>query len=85
VRASNGVVLATLTGNGLAAPIGSAFDGQRILVTNLTGNSISLWKAADLTEIGTLSTGAATGPWGAASDGLGFWVTLFFSNRLARF
>jgi hypothetical protein len=79
------VVLATLTGNGLAAPIGSAFDGQRILVTNLTGNSISLWKAADLTEIGTLSTGAATGPWGAASDGLGFWVTLFFSNRLARF
>ena len=85
VRASNGVVLATLTGNGLSSPIGAAFDGQRILVTNLSGNSVSLWKAADLTEIGTLSTGAATGPWGATSDGVGFFVTLYFSSRLARF
>jgi len=85
VRASNGAVLATLTGNGLSGPTGAAFDGQRVLVANLLGNSISLWKAADLTEIGTLSTGAVTGPWGAASDGVGFFVTLFFSNRLARF
>src|SRR5262249_32789275 len=35
VRASSGAVLATLTGNGLNAPWASAFDGRRLLVTNL--------------------------------------------------
>jgi hypothetical protein len=34
VRPSDGLVLATLTGNGLSAPLAAAFDGQRILVTN---------------------------------------------------
>jgi DNA-binding beta-propeller fold protein YncE len=40
VRARDGVVLATLTGNGLLAPNQAAFDGQRILVTNRAGNSV---------------------------------------------
>jgi hypothetical protein len=78
------VVLATLTGNGLASPQSAAFDGQRVLVTNL-GNSVSLWKAADLTTIGTFSTGPGTAPWNACSDGVHFWITLATANQLARF
>jgi hypothetical protein len=31
VRPSNGVVLATLTGNGLSQPTAAAFDGERVL------------------------------------------------------
>jgi hypothetical protein len=58
---------------------------ERLLVTNNTGNSVSLWKATDLTPIGTFSTGSSTGPLGACSDGVNFWVTLFSANKLARF
>jgi hypothetical protein len=85
VRARDGLVLATLTGNGLNEPLQAAFDGQRILVTNFAGNSVSLWKAADLTPIGTLSTGASTGPYGACSDGINFWIPLQNVSQLARF
>lgn len=80
-----GTVLATLTGNGLLGGISAAFDGERILVTNLSGNSVSLWKASDFTPIGTFSTGAATVPIGACSDGLNFWITLNSTGKLARF
>jgi hypothetical protein len=85
VRASTGVVIATLTANGLNGPIQAAFDGQRILVTNNGGDSVSLWKAADLTPIGTFATGASTVPFGACSDGVNFWITLSNTNKLARF
>ncbi|HKF44306.1 MAG TPA: S-layer homology domain-containing protein [Thermoanaerobaculia bacterium] len=87
VRASSGVVLATLTGNGLSSPQVAAFDGQRVLVTNnLTGaDRVSLWKAADLTPLGSFSTGAGTKPFGAASDGVHFWIVLAPVNKLARF
>jgi streptogramin lyase len=84
VRASNGVVLATLTGNGLNTSGAAAFDGQRVLVTN-GSNTVSLWKAADLTPIGNFFTGNSTGPLGACSDGVNFWITLFSANKLARF
>jgi hypothetical protein len=84
VRASTGAVLATLTGNGLNTPQMAAFDGERILVTNI-GDSVSLWKAADLTPLGSVSTGASTGPVGACSDGLNFWITLSSTGKLARF
>ena len=84
VRASSGAVLATLTGNGLHSPTTAAFDGQRILVTNFTGSSVSLWKAADLSPIGVFGTGGAT-PIGACSDGIAFWITLASTNQLARF
>jgi DNA-binding beta-propeller fold protein YncE len=77
-------VLATLTGNGLDDPRAVAFDGERILVTNFGNDSISLWKAADLTPLGSFSTGVDSGPLGACSDGLNFWITLG-SNKLARF
>jgi hypothetical protein len=85
VRASTGTVVATLTGNGLAGPYTAAFDGQRILVTNTFGDSVSLWKAADLTPLGSFSAGTGSYPLGACSDGINFWVTLIGTNKLARF
>jgi 6-phosphogluconolactonase len=85
VRARDGAVLATLTGNGLNAPNQIAFDGQFILVTNSSGDSVSLWKAADLTPVGSFATGTNTVPSGACSDGINFWITLGLSNQLARF
>jgi hypothetical protein len=84
VRASNGAVLATLTANGLNTPSTAAFDGQRILITNPMGGSVSLWKAADLTTLGTFST-LPGGPIWAASDGVDFWLVLSNTNQLARF
>ena len=85
VRASSGVILATLSGNGLNTPRAAAFDGERILITNLAGDSASLWKAADLSPLGSVSTGASTSPIGVCSDGLNFWITLNQSGKLARF
>jgi len=81
VRVRDGQVLATLTGNGLNAPFGAAFDGQRILVTNSLGSSVSLWKAADLSPIGSFLTGGI--PERACSDGINFWITL--GSTIARF
>jgi len=82
-----GTVLATFAGpgNGLHDPLQAAFDGERILVTNRTGNSVSLWQASDLTPLGFFPTGAGTTPFGACSDGLNFWITLEDANKLARF
>jgi len=80
-----GTVLATLSDNGLSGPTTVAFDGERILVTNVFGNSVSLWKATDFTPIGQFPTGTITNPTGACSDGLNFWLTLQFADKLARF
>ena len=77
--------LATLTGNGLNRPFAAAFDSERILVTNMDGNSVSMWKAADLTPLGSFATGTNTFPRGACSDGLNFWIVLNGTNKLARF
>jgi hypothetical protein len=76
-------VLATLSGNGLNAPNAIAFDGQRILATNQNGNSVSLWRASDLSPLGSFS--GAPSPRGACSDGLNFWVTLGTDNSVVRF
>jgi S-layer family protein len=78
-------VLATLTGNGLDNPFDAAFDGQRILITNAFDDSITLWKAGDLTPRGSFSSGTLTSPVGARSDGINFWVTLHVGGKLARF
>ena len=77
-------VIATLTGNGLNFPNVVAFDGERILAANRHGNSVSLWKAADLTALGSVSIGSGTSPVGACSDGLNFWISCL-GNVLARF
>ena len=84
VRAASGAILATLTGNGIANPGQVAFDGQRILVPNFTGNSVSLWKAADFTPLGEFAVGLS-GPYGACSDGVNFFITLNTTGRLIRF
>jgi hypothetical protein len=87
VRATGGfagTVLATLSGNGLNGPVQAAFDGERVLVTN-SGGSVSLFKASDLTRIGTFSTGGGTQTEGVCSDGLNFWITLRGTGKLARF
>ena len=84
VRASTGVILATLINNGLSGPNVAAFDGERVLITN-SGNRVSLWKATDLSPLGFVSTGPGSTPFGACSDGLNFWVTFSGSNKLARF
>ena len=84
VRPGSGSVLQTLTGNGLNGPTAAAFDGQRVLVTSEAG-AVSLWKAADLTAIGSVSTPASTNPYGACSDGVNFWIAYSGSNTIARF
>ena len=81
VRASSGAILQVLTGNGLSGPYSMAFDGQRVLAAS--GSTVSLWKAADLTPLG--STAVAGAPYGSCSDGLQFWITLYSNNQLARF
>ncbi|HEV8117718.1 MAG TPA: hypothetical protein VGQ32_04295, partial [Thermoanaerobaculia bacterium] len=85
VRAFNGTVLQTLTGNGLSFPRVAAFDGERILVTNPGNTTVSLFKATDLTPIGVVPTGASTSPLSACSDGINFWITLNGVGNLARF
>ena len=84
VRASTGDVVTTLTGNGLNTPFGAAFDGRRVLVANDT-DSVSLWNAADLAPLGTVSTGADSTPRCPCSDGINFWIPLIESKQLARF
>jgi hypothetical protein len=85
VRASTGQVLATLTGNGLNSPQEAAFDGERVLVVNGDpGDSVSLWKAADLSPISSLAIGGAGV--GVCSDGLNFWIITNSSpGKLIRF
>jgi hypothetical protein len=85
IRASNGAIVATLTGNGLNHPRGSAFDGQRILVANNTANTLSLWKSADLTPLGSFQVGTNVGPIGVCSDGVSFWIGLNQAGQIARF
>jgi hypothetical protein len=80
-----GTVLQTITGNGLTGCLGLAFDGERVLVANEAGDSVSLFKAADFTPLGSLSIGAGADPSAVCSDGLNFWITRPGSNDIVRF
>ena len=73
VRPGTGAILATLTGNGLSMPFSAAFDGQRVLVTSLDTNNVSLWKAADLTPIGFFDIGGTSNR--ICSDGTNFYIS----------
>jgi hypothetical protein len=84
IRSSTGVVLATLTGNGLSAPFQAAVDGSRYLVTD-SDDRVSLWKTADLTPLGFFSMPASSLPFSACSDSVDFWIVLRIANKLARF
>jgi hypothetical protein len=88
VQASSGDVVATIdadAANQLNDPSAASFDGQRVLISNDVGNSVSLFKAADLSFIANVATGASTNPYGACSDGINFFVTLFGPGNLLRF
>jgi hypothetical protein len=84
VRASTGAVLQTLTGNGLSNPWAAAFDGERVIVAS-SFDTVSLWKAANLSALGSIATGASTTPNGACSDGVSFWIPFYGAAKLARF
>jgi hypothetical protein len=85
VGSLRGTVLAALTGNGQLGPHSAAFDGERILVSNFFNDSVSLWKASDLTPIGNFSTGSGSNPTGVCCDGINFWVCLQGQNKIVRF
>jgi S-layer homology domain len=85
VQAATGAILATLTGNGVQGGNAAAFDGQRVLVTSPNADTISLWKAADLSPLGFFSTGPGSLPYQVCSDGINFWLTLGGPGQLARF
>jgi hypothetical protein len=83
-----GTVLQTLTGNGLNAPAGMAFDGERVLVCNFSSgllSSVSLFKAADLTPLGNLFTGTDSTPIAACGDGLNIWIVRQGMGDIVRF
>jgi DNA-binding beta-propeller fold protein YncE len=74
-----GTVLAELTGNGLDGAFTAAFDGERICVTNAAAQSISLWKASDLSPLGAVNiigSNPTFSPRGICSDGTTFFVGL---------
>lgn len=88
IQASSGAVVGTITANAsilLNGPSAASFDGARILVTNSTGNSVTVFKAADLSFLANVTTGPSTGPSGACSDGINFWVDLAQTGQLLRF
>ena len=88
VQASTGAITATITStaaNGLNTPLATAFDGERVLVTNPGNDSVTLFRAADLSLIGNVSLAAVgLGPFGACSDGIDFWIVLATSKLLVR-
>jgi hypothetical protein len=83
VRASSGAVLATLTGNGMNAPVAAAFDGERVLVSNAIAPTVSLWRAADFKALGGFPMVGTSS--GVCSDGVSFWIALAGPSRIARF
>ena len=88
VQASTGNVVATITAdatNMLNGPASASFDGERVLVTNFNGDSVTLFRAADLSFIANVSTGSSTLPYGACSDGINFWIPLNGTTNLLRF
>lgn len=85
VRAVTGNVVLTIGGNGLSFPYVAAFDGERVMVSNQSGGFVVLWKAADTSLAGLVTTGSGTLPVGVCSDGLNFWITLQGPDTLIRF
>jgi hypothetical protein len=74
-----GTVLAELTGNGLNGAFQAAFDGERICVTNASARSVSLWKATDLSPLGSINILRSNSPYnprGVCSDGTIFFIGL---------
>jgi hypothetical protein len=70
--------------NHLNTPFAASFDGDHILVTNLSTSAVTVFKAADLSFIANVTTGNA-GLYGACSDGINFWVPRHGAGDLLRF
>lgn len=88
VSASSGAIVATIpadASNKLSGPVQTAFDGERVLVTNFNSDSVTLYRAADLSFIANVSLGTSSHPFGACSDGINFWVVLNGTHHLVRF
>ena len=56
-----------------------------MLVTNIGGNSVSVFKAADLGFIANVDLGSGAFPYGPCSDGINFFVPVASANALMRF
>ena len=89
VRASDGAVIKIFSAgngnqNGLSTPVQAAYDGQRILVTNVNGG-VSLFKAADLSVIGFVPTLGVSDLNGVCSDGVNFWISFTSNGTIGRF
>jgi hypothetical protein len=76
VRASTGQVLATLSHFTFNGPLTAAFDGERVVIVNGLTFSASMWKATDLTQLGTFNPAQSTQDnFGVCSDGIRFYST----------
>jgi len=54
-------------------PVGIAFDGANMWVTNFASDTVDVLRASDGAQVMTLTVGLA--PYGAAFDGVNMWVT----------
>ena len=72
LRASDGTVLGTFAVG--TQPMGVAFDGANIWVTNDVSNTVTKLRASDGTVLGTFGVG--NHPLGVAFDGANIWVTI---------
>jgi hypothetical protein len=73
VRASSGILQATLQTAELQQPYAAAFDGEQVAVTDLKG-SVHVWKATDFTYQGSLKLDESNVLLGICSDGTRFWA-----------
>src|SRR5204862_4044534 len=65
-----------------AAPIGVAFDGANMWVTNRNDGTVTKLRANDGGVLGTFMAGAR--PYGIAFDGANIWVTNFSSRTVTK-
>jgi YVTN family beta-propeller protein len=63
-------------------PLGVAFDGANIWVTNTGSNTVTKLRASDGTVLGTFGVG--TNPSGLAFDGANIWVANHDSNTVSK-
>jgi hypothetical protein len=80
-----GTVLQTLIGDDMNGSLAMAFDGERVLVCNLGGHTVSLFRASDFAALGSLSTGDNSSPSAACSDGVNFWIVRSGLDDIVRF
>ena len=64
--------------------VAAIFDGERVFVANEAG-TVSLFKAADFTPLGSVSIGGGTVPFGGCADGVSVWIALNNAGSIARF